>query len=684
MVQANRSKGWCDRRQRMRLFLVVWMGLLLATCAGTAAAGMVPEALFQKADREGSVWVIVQLRMLTVPEGQLATADAVASQRHDIALMRTAMLGDLPGNSYRTAREFETIPFVALEVGPDALLALGVSPRVVEVQEDRIESLLLSQSVPLVGADQAWASGFDGTGIVVALLDSGVDMTHPFLAGKVAEEACFSFNGSCPNGLTSQIGSGAGVPCTYAPIDCQHGTFVAGIVAGAGASLSGVAKAARVIAVQVFSRFSGSVCAGTGEDPCALTRSSDQIAALERIFGLRTQHSIAAVNMSFGAGTFTSPCDSTETARKAAIDNLRSVGIATVAASGNDASANAMSSPACISTVISVGATTKADVVPSFSNSASFLSFLAPGVFITSSLPGGRFAPFSGTSFAAPHVAGAWAILKQKKPTATVTEVLTALTSSGLPITDPKNGISKPRIRVNQALRTLAAQDFVSRFYQDALGRAPDPTGLAFWVPFLRGQCNPTGFGALADGFFDSFEFRALRPLSLSGLVRVLYRTFLGREPDAVGSAFWADQLRQERLRIALQGFIPSVEFQGLLPDRSNRSAVTSVVTRFYTEVLGRSPDPNGLAFWVNHIIATHDLEGAAVGFLRSPEFEGAARSIRGYLQVLYRTFLGRNPDQVGLAFWEGPLRSNLLGILHQGFIPSEEFQGFVPQVCGT
>jgi hypothetical protein len=170
---------------------------------------------------------------------------------------------------------------------------------------------------------------------------------------------------------------------------------------------------------------------------------------------LRNQYTFAAVNLSVGAAKFTSPCDEQEAARKAAIDNLRSMGIATIAASGNEGFTDGINAPACISTAVSVGSTTKADIVSSFSNSASFLSLLAPGQSITSSVPGGAFLTGSGTSFAVPHVAGAWAVLKQKKPTATVTEVLNALTSTGLPITDPKNGIATPRIRVNQALQTF-------------------------------------------------------------------------------------------------------------------------------------------------------------------------------------------------------------------------------------
>ena len=286
-----------------------------------------------------------------------------------------------------------------------------------------------------------WANGFTGSGQVVAVLDTGVDSAHPFLAGKVVEEACFTSNrvagsGNCPNGTSTQTGPGSGVPCTYAPSGCRHGTHVAGIAAGRGSTFSGVAKDANVMSVQVFSRFTGSICASSGEDPCTRSYVSDQMAGLERVFALRFTRNFSSVNMSIVGGRFTSNCDTDP--RKAIIDNLRSAGIATVISSGNDGFTDSMGAPACISSAVSVGSTTKFDTLSSFSDSASFLSLLAPGENINSSVPGGGFAFFSGTSMAAPHVAGAWALLKQHDSSASVTALLSNLQKTGLPVTDTR------------------------------------------------------------------------------------------------------------------------------------------------------------------------------------------------------------------------------------------------------
>ena len=212
---------------------------------------------------------------------------------------------------------------------------------------------------------------------------------------KVLSEACYSAGADCPGNVTESTASGSGANCTYASSGCRHGTHVAGIAAGRGTSFSGVAPRARLISIQVFSRFTGADCAGAGEDPCTLSFVSDQIKGLERVFALRNTFSIGAANMSLGGGQFTSTCDGD--ARKPIIDNLRSVRIPTVIASGNDGFTNAVGAPGCISTAITVGSTGNSDQVSLFSNSSSVVDLFAPGEGITSSVPGGGFASFDGT-----------------------------------------------------------------------------------------------------------------------------------------------------------------------------------------------------------------------------------------------------------------------------------------------
>jgi hypothetical protein len=315
---------------------------------------------------------------------------------------------------------------------------------------------------------------------VVAILDTGVDKNHPFLTGSVLAEACFSMNGNCPNNSVQMIGPGAGIPCTYATRGCKHGTHVAGIVAGQGAAFSGVAKGASLIAIQVFSRFTGVAVCGLppNDDPCARSFPSDQMRGLDYVLSLHADQILSAdaVNMSLGGGRFFDQalCDTNNSLMKERIDDLRKFGIATIIASGNQGWTDSMHAPGCISSAISVGATTKSDAIWSFSNSAPFLSLVAPGESICSSVPTATGTPppcfsvvdhelWNGTSMAAPHVAGAWAILKQKKPDATVGQILNALQTTGLKIADTRAGANTRvncRIQIDQALDNISDKLF--------------------------------------------------------------------------------------------------------------------------------------------------------------------------------------------------------------------------------
>src|SRR5436309_4688249 len=478
-------------RPLVRLFsmqlLTLSFFLSLSTATRSVYAQLIPQTLMQKAQSEGEVRVIVRLAVSDTP-GTWVNSDILQGlRRADITRAQNSVRAGLLNVRHQVRRQFEDFPFIALQVGADGLRTLELLRGVVEVVEDQLNAPFLAESVPLVQADQVWPGGsaglaLDGGGTVVAVLDTGVDKTHPFLGGKVVEEACFSTNDPnsfatsvCPGGVESSFVEGSGLPCDVLP-DCDHGTHVAGIAAGNGqdgavAPFSGVAKGAKIMAVQIFTMISNSLTCSSFSlpSPCALAFTSDIMAGLQRVFNRRAALNFAAVNMSLGGGRFDSNCDVDPL--KPIIDSLRSADIATVIAAGNDGFTNALSSPGCISSAVSVGSTedgslgTTADEVSSFSNSASFLSLLAPGQWINSSIPGGAFANFAGTSMATPHVAGAFAILKQATPTATVDQLLSALQVAGLPVTDARNSITKPRIRILNALGQAPVVQFDSATY---------------------------------------------------------------------------------------------------------------------------------------------------------------------------------------------------------------------------
>lgn len=407
----------------------------------------------------GLLPVIVQLRVSPLPEIEQGSSIAIKAQQVVIRRVRERVMSEIVGYDPASVKDFEYIPFIAVKVNEAGVESLRATAEVLDIQEDYLHRPSLAQSTVLIGANNAWASGYTGSGQTVAILDTGVDKTHPFLAGKVVAEACFSTasNGStsvCPGGAASSTAVNSGIPCGV-PGDCNHGTHVAGIVAGKGTSFSGVARDANLIAVQVFSRFDSTAdCDGSA--PCVMSYTSDIIRGLQRVYELRSTFQIAAANLSLGGGEYKSLCDSKDAATKAAVDLLRSGGIATTAASGNESFTDALSSPACISTVISVGSVSDvSSEVSTFSNSASFLSLLAPGGLISSSIPGGGFETWSGTSMASPHVAGAWAILKQRTPTASVAQVLDALITTGLQVTDSRNKVVRPLIKVDSALTAI-------------------------------------------------------------------------------------------------------------------------------------------------------------------------------------------------------------------------------------
>ena len=465
------------------------------TSATSLAETVAFKALKTTAQERGKVRVIVGLRALFAPEGDLSKPSAT-NQRHEITAVQSAVLASLPRLAAKPEgsehRRYASIPFMALTVTPEELDALSRNPDVISIKPDELMKLNLIDSVPYIGGERAFAQGYTGVGQSIAVLDTGVDKNHQFLTGKVVSEACYSTTDNdfasqslCPGGAPSSTATGSGVNCTV-NAECNHGTHVAGIAAGKaytynGKPISGVAKDANLVAIQVASQINDTRVCGS-PDPCVRIFVSDYVKGLERVYELRGAYRIAAANLSLGGQKYTSQavCDSENAEVKAVIDTLKSAGIATVVASGNEGYTDGLALPACISSAVSVGSvsavagwenncqghnlgTTIPDSISCFSNSANFMSLLAPGEQILSSVPSASqtaFERLSGTSMAAPHVAGAIAVLRQKNPTATPDAVLTALKATGTPVTDPRNNLVKPRINVDLALKALAPDTF--------------------------------------------------------------------------------------------------------------------------------------------------------------------------------------------------------------------------------
>lgn len=450
---------------------------LLAPAAATAAdegsepadGASAPAAVRDQAQDDGFVRVLVELDVPATPEGALSPERA-ASQRHGIDRAQEAVLDAIDPRERRVTARLQRIPLLGLRVTPAGLQLLEQAPRVVDIAADEAHRPLRGGTVPHVGAADAYAGPQgqgQGSGQTVAVIDTGVDATHPAFDATAIQEACFvsSNGGGCPDGGAEQTGEGSAAP----PPDDGHGTHVAGTAVGAATDRThqgrsdgpGVAPAADLLAVRVFPESGGAAY------------QSDIVRAMEHVAAeAETGEPIAAVNLSLGTGaTYQTACDDDAYEQASAL--LASHGVATVAATGNDSSASGVSKPACVEGVVGVGATAipeeldDGDTHPSevgiasYSNTGGGLADLVAPGNVVAPVPGGGLDFLRGTSMAAPHVAGAWAVLQQAtEERITPASALEVLRATAELVPDDRGAGSDPpehrEVRLSAAIDSLA------------------------------------------------------------------------------------------------------------------------------------------------------------------------------------------------------------------------------------
>jgi subtilisin family serine protease len=235
-----------------------------------------------------------------------------------------------------------------------------------------------------------------GAGVTVAVLDTGVDFTHPALAGHLIGGYDFVDNDADP----SEVGL-VGINRAYG-----HGTFVTGLVALA-------APQARIMPVRVL-------------DPNGLS----DVWRLAKAMVWATSNGADVINLSLG--TFTRTHIANELIANI---TLTGRGVVVVAAAGN-AGSNVPQFPAAEggARVLSVGASTPIDTLALFSDYGSWVRVAAPGVSVWSTVPGGQFAAWNGTSMATGLAAGEAALVRATYPTLNAQNVITRIASTSTKI----------------------------------------------------------------------------------------------------------------------------------------------------------------------------------------------------------------------------------------------------------
>lgn len=593
----------------------------------------------------------------------MLTALAVMLAATVVALL-PATAGSTPGS---TPGDEPDVQQAVVELDPGAFATVDVTAAEVDRlrADERVGTVLtrgttvglaMADSVPLIGAPASWSAGYEGDGEVIVVIDTGVD---PAFGGTLVGGACFAatevsfgtYEGHCGpqndqlrafDGYCFELGlcrpgdpfdADAGRPCAVEPSssgrDCLHGTAVSAIAARH-APTPGVAPGAGVYGIRVFDP------TGTSADLV------DVYTALEHVLALsRAGAPFSSINLSVATSAlFSSACDESPALNGAIqafrfiVGELAARRVPVVVASGNDGRPGQMAFPACLSSTVSVGATDFDDELAPFSNAGPGLDLLAPGAEeangtrIPLDVPSAPGTPrdWAGTSFAAPHVAGALALVHDQYPQTTVDERVWVLRAGGVPVRTGTTTRWRMGLRPADAIlhagvlfpgsgpvagsSRAALGDFDGDGNADVLAHAPGP------------PTDSVSYGR-PDRRFDIREHR------VAGTYQPLVGSFRGPAdgpddilwyaPGAAGDSLWEGQTDRR--------FRPSA----LVIDGTFQPEVGDFDGDGWDDIFWYAPGPDRDAVWY----------GGPTGFTSRPV------SVKGYYRIAIGDLQGDGRDDI-------------------------------------
>ena len=475
------------------LLVLLVLGLLLPGCsilplpqdsadrAQTLASDI--QLLKEKADEDGKVTVVIKLQGASL--AGVEEERVVEELKRQAAQSQRKVLEFLHREDTIVLNTFWLTNAILAEVPVDLLDEFSSLTKVERLFENftiDIPEPLEEESLPRalqanyawglekIGAPDVWDMGITGSGVRVAVLDTGVDITHPDLAGKMWTDD--PEDPTYPGGWI-QFDSYGNIVVGSEPYDSAvHGTHVSGTVVGGDASgiAIGVAPGAFLM--------HGLVIPGGGGTFAQVTAGMEWAIDPFDQYGNPAGEAADVINMSLGGYGY-------HDAMIEPVQNIKAAGVVLTAAIGNNGEGTS-DSPANVYEAFGIGATYIEDLVADFSSgevvdwpashNESYIKpdFSAPGVVVYSSVPGG-YEHYEGTSMATPHVAGTVALMLEGYPALTVEDIYAALNETAVDLGDEGQDTRYGwgRIDAFEAVSLVTPDSGIEGFVTDAETEAP-------------------------------------------------------------------------------------------------------------------------------------------------------------------------------------------------------------------